>query len=136
MGSGSSKCFGRKKRQPIQEEYIQQEFDDYNKVGNVLEPKRLRKSTNTNVEQSPLQHYPQSEDNIVGEPMIEVVEKPQPVNADKLIEEGRVQELIEAIMSDVEIQCQWEPVNYAARCGQFELVNWLMMNDLTDIKSY
>lgn len=128
MGSGSSKCFGRKKRQPIQEEHIQQEFDDYNKVGNVLEPKRLKKSTNTNVEQSPLQHYPQSEDNIV--------EKPQSVNADKLIREGRVQELIEAIMSDAEIQCQWEPVNYAARCGQFELVNWLMVNNLTDIKSY
>ena len=58
------------------------------------------------------------------------------INSDELIENGEIRKLIEAICDNIPLYGKWSPTNYAAKCGQFYLVNWLMTANKMDIKVY
>ena len=80
---------------------------------------------------------PKNKDNIIEEVVdieIEDVSDPLYVNSDQLVEDGNIYELMEAITNNVELRGKWQPVNYAAKCGQYDMVNWLMMTENTDLR--
>jgi hypothetical protein len=71
----------------------------------------------------------------VDEPYGHILEKqPEYVNSDRLIENGEIEKLIDAITRNIPLHGRWQPINYAAKCGQFYLVNWLMASNMTDLK--
>ncbi len=103
MGSGISRCL-RRERQPIPVEDIQDEMDNYQRPPPVV----VQKNPVPPVENK------QRADNFVEEtyePQIEAFLQQAPVDADQLISEGRIKELMDAIMADAEIRCRQEPVN-------------------------
>lgn len=126
MGASVSKWWSRheKKSHPIEEVPIQNEMDEwYNTRDNIQNKGIIDPATRDNI---------QNVEEIL-ENMIEHDAQPRFVNSDQLIEEGKIQELIDAILNDVELRGKWQPVNYAAKCGQFYLVNWLVLEHKTDL---